>query len=139
MQTRNYHGEMNQENFGKWFENQLIPNLHEPSLNGHRVLRLPPYHCQFNAIELIWGICKNYYNAHTGRDGKNIKASLEMWKEALAKVTEETWRKCIEHTDLEITKWYNKEQIMHTADTNPLIINVDDDESDEWASDNNYR
>ncbi|KAL0830174.1 hypothetical protein ABMA28_003631 [Loxostege sticticalis] len=22
--------------------------------NGHQVLRLPPYHCQYNAIELIW-------------------------------------------------------------------------------------
>ncbi|KAL1493552.1 hypothetical protein ABEB36_009256 [Hypothenemus hampei] len=98
---------------------------------------LPPYHCQFNAIELVWGICKNYYNAHIGRDGKNIKASLEMWREALAKVTGETWKKCIDHTDLEIMKWYNREQIMDTADTTPLIINFDndDDKSDEWASD----
>ncbi|KAK9710299.1 hypothetical protein QE152_g26108 [Popillia japonica] len=25
---------------------------------GHAVLRLPPYHCIFNPIELIWGITK---------------------------------------------------------------------------------
>lgn len=27
-----YHGEMNQENFLKWFENQLLKNLEEPSI-----------------------------------------------------------------------------------------------------------
>ena len=26
--------------------------------NGHEVLRLPPYHCHFNPIKLIWGILK---------------------------------------------------------------------------------
>ncbi|KAL0879287.1 hypothetical protein ABMA27_003066 [Loxostege sticticalis] len=27
---------------------------------GHQVLRLPPYHCQYNAIELIWAQIKGY-------------------------------------------------------------------------------
>lgn len=27
-----YHGEMNKENFMKWFENQLLKNLEEPSI-----------------------------------------------------------------------------------------------------------
>ena len=26
---------------------------------GHEVLRLPPYHCDLNPIEFIWGILKN--------------------------------------------------------------------------------
>lgn len=26
--------------------------------NGHQILRLPPYHCQYNAIELIWAQIK---------------------------------------------------------------------------------
>jgi hypothetical protein len=25
---------------------------------GHDVLRLPPYHCQYNPIEMIWGLIK---------------------------------------------------------------------------------
>jgi transposase len=28
---------------------------------GHVVSRLPPYHCQFNPIEMVWVIAKNYY------------------------------------------------------------------------------
>lgn len=27
--------------------------------HGHTVIRLPPYHCDFNPIEIIWGIGKN--------------------------------------------------------------------------------
>ena len=27
---------------------------------GHEVIRLPPYHCDLNAIELIWADEKNY-------------------------------------------------------------------------------
>ena len=27
---------------------------------GHEILRLPPYHCEFNPIELIWGDLKGY-------------------------------------------------------------------------------
>jgi transposase len=29
---------------------------------GHVVLTVPPYHCQFNPIEIVWGIAKNYYD-----------------------------------------------------------------------------
>lgn len=29
--------------------------------NGHTVIRLPPYHCQYNAIELIWAQIKGIY------------------------------------------------------------------------------
>ncbi|RVE41990.1 hypothetical protein evm_013365 [Chilo suppressalis] len=28
--------------------------------HGHKVIRLPPYHCQYNAIELIWAQVKGY-------------------------------------------------------------------------------
>ncbi|XP_072389297.1 traB domain-containing protein-like [Diabrotica undecimpunctata] len=31
--------------------------------HGHRVLRLPPYHCQFNPIENVWSDSKRYYDA----------------------------------------------------------------------------
>lgn len=31
---------------------------------GHSVIRLPPYHCQYNAIELIWAQVKGKYNTY---------------------------------------------------------------------------
>ncbi|CAH1382928.1 unnamed protein product, partial [Tenebrio molitor] len=39
-----------------------VDNLHEQ--HGVEVLRLPPYHCEFNPIEMAWGFCKGYYNKH---------------------------------------------------------------------------
>ena len=30
------------------------------SANGHEVLRLPPYHCELNPIEMVWGQLKAY-------------------------------------------------------------------------------
>ena len=27
---------------------------------GHQIVRLPPYHCRYNAIELIWTQVKSY-------------------------------------------------------------------------------
>jgi transposase len=27
---------------------------------GHDVLHLPPYHCEFNPIEMVWGDVKGY-------------------------------------------------------------------------------
>jgi transposase len=29
---------------------------------GHEVLLIPPYNCQYNPIELAWSFCKTYYN-----------------------------------------------------------------------------
>jgi transposase len=28
---------------------------------GHDALRLPPYHCEFNPIEMVWGDVKDYH------------------------------------------------------------------------------
>lgn len=40
-QLRDYHGEMNAENFEKWFEHQLLPNLKQPAAI---IMDNAPYH-----------------------------------------------------------------------------------------------
>ncbi|CAK1594710.1 unnamed protein product [Parnassius mnemosyne] len=32
--------------------------------HGHTVLRLPPYHCHYNAIERIWAYFKGSFSCH---------------------------------------------------------------------------
>lgn len=102
--------------------------------NGHQVLRLPPYHCQFNAIELVWGIVKNYYDRHIGRDGYGDDCVLKMWQEALNQVTPEIWKKCVSHTESLIKDWWSREKVMD--EVNPLIIDLASDSEDD--SDTNF-
>lgn len=97
---------------------------------GHKVLRLPPYHCMFNPIELIWGISKTYYNRHIGRDGKTEENCLNMWHEALQNIKPEMWENSIRHTENEIGKWYERERLFDRQDILPIIINIENEDSD---------
>ena len=103
---------------------------------GHEVLRLPPYHCQFNAIELIWAHAKQYYDTNIGRDGYGDDKVIAMWTEALDQCTPEVWENCVRHTEDLIRNWYEREKILDVT-VNELIINVgdDDDSSTEESSD----
>lgn len=96
--------------------------------NGHEVLRLPPYHCQFNAIEMIWADAKGFYNKHIGEDGYGDDKVLAMWERALGKCTAEVWFANVRHTNKIIEEWYTRE---HVVDNIPeIIINLDDNESE---------
>lgn len=81
--------------------------------NGHEVLRLPPYHCQFNAIELIWVNCKKYYNQHIGRDGYSHKSVIDMWNEALNHCDSKIWENCVRHTEDIIKEWHNRDILLY--------------------------
>ena len=66
--------------------------------HGHEVLRLPPYHCRFNAIKLIWAGAKSYYEKHVG-DGLKSDQVETVWLDSLDHITQEYWRKSVEHTE----------------------------------------
>uniref|UniRef100_A0A6P7G776 Uncharacterized protein LOC114338511 n=1 Tax=Diabrotica virgifera virgifera TaxID=50390 RepID=A0A6P7G776_DIAVI len=78
--------------------------------HGHEVLRLAPYHCDFNAIELIWANCKSYYNKSIGRDGYGDDKVLSMWRESLENCNVEVWQECVRHTEKLIEDWYIRER-----------------------------
>jgi hypothetical protein len=79
--------------------------------HGHKVWRLPPYHCQFNPIELIWGIFKQYYGSHIGRDGYGDGNVKSMCLEALSTATPEIWNKSVKHIENEILEFGGKKKI----------------------------
>nr|CAD7434138.1 unnamed protein product [Timema monikensis] len=98
---------------------------------GHQVLRLPPYHCQYNPIELVWANCKGYYKKHTGRNNKFDDAAVRaLWQEALARVTPESWSKNVDHTEKIINDDWAREMKMDASETQPFIIQLDNNESD---------
>jgi transposase len=64
--------------FRRNYQNQYIV---DKILNdhGHEVLRLPPYHCQYNPIELAWGLSKNYYNKHINEQPSSRNKVADLW------------------------------------------------------------
>jgi hypothetical protein len=87
-------------------------------------LRLPPYHCQFNLIELVWGICQQYYDSYIGRDGYGDGNIKSIWLEALSTVTPGVWNISVEHTANEIIKRWRKEKIIDAQEVEPLRLSV---------------
>lgn len=102
--------------------------------HGHEVLRLPPYHCEFNAIELIWAHAKSYYNKHIGRDGYGDDKVIAMWTEALEQCSAEIWMNCVNRTENIIRDWYNREKLLDVT-VEKLIIHTNDSESSTSGSD----
>lgn len=93
---------------------------------GHEVLRLPPYHCQFNAIEMVWSQAKRLYDQLTLK----TKDVIEAWRVALDGVSKEQWANYVRHTDKVIKAAWEKERIIIVSNPQPIIINVDDSDVD---------
>lgn len=76
----------------------------------HRILRTPPYHFEYNAIELIWGIAKPKYDNRIGKDNKfSEKAATDTWAEVLTEITPKMWEDCVLKTEARILTDYLKE------------------------------
>ena len=169
--TGDYHKDMNFENFRKWLEKQLVPNLKSKSViildnaayhnlqqdrcptsayrkadiqnyllrhdipfsarmlkaelleicrrnkrdpmyivdeilrtHGYVSLRLPPYHADLNAIELIWGDVKGYIaRKNLSFKFSNVKLLIE---EAFHQISSEKWFNCCAHVEsIEAQYW----------------------------------
>ena len=62
---------------------------------GHEILRLPPYHCELNAIELIWPDEKNY----VARENKELTLNHveELFRKRRAEISSTICKNCVEH------------------------------------------
>lgn len=116
----------------------VIVNEYKPSFNAYAidemakaakktVLRLPPYHCELNPIELVWAQIKN------GVASKNTTFKMtdvkNLLTEAIREVSEENWRNCVRHVEETVEKrmWQLDDMMEETEE--PLIINVNQDSS----------
>ena len=95
--------------------------------HGHEILRLPPYHCDLNPIELIWGDVKGI----VGRENSSFKLKdvEKLVNEALDGITQVKWEKCVRKVIEEIEEGYRKKDNLREP-IQPVIINLDSDESD---------
>lgn len=96
------------------------------------VLRLPPYHCELNPIELIWAQIKN--SVASRNTTFKIADVKELFLQAINSIGEEEWKKCIDHVKNKTEKeMWDLDNIIENA-VEPLIINVNTG-SDEFSSD----
>lgn len=109
--------------------------LDEVSLQmGHEVVRLPPYHCQYNPIELIWAQVKG----EVAKKNSTFKmADVEVLvNNALDEITKEAWTKCGEHCSklqhADFLKEGLRDEILESI---ILTINPDESSTDEHEND----
>lgn len=189
--TGDYHNEMNFDNFMKWLEQKLIPNLPEKSVlildnvayhnvqidkcptqstrkadiqlwlqrhgipftaemlkpellelcktnkpaptyrvdqllktHGHLALRLPPYHADLNAIELIWSNLKGYIGRRNLRFRMADVQSLI--QEGVDSIGEKEWSACCSHVEA-VELEYRKRDIAVDEEVERVLIYVDSD------------
>ncbi|XP_064080755.1 uncharacterized protein LOC135197672 [Macrobrachium nipponense] len=64
--------------------------------NGHQVVRLPPYHCEYNPIELIWAQVKTYVAKRNNLKMADLKPLV---REAIQSMTAENWANAVKHCE----------------------------------------
>lgn len=90
------------------------------------ILRLPPYHCELNPIELIWAQAKT----EVARNNRTFKIAdvRKLFDDALQNITADTWRKCIQHVKKEEMRMWELDVRVEIT-TELLIININGDSS----------
>ncbi|XP_072400443.1 uncharacterized protein [Diabrotica undecimpunctata] len=101
-------------------------------IQGHTILRVPPYYCIFNPIEMIWGILKTRLRKRNESPTLNA-VQLDNIRQEVNEFDSDIWKNCISHViDIE-----NEYPIVDRS-TVPIVIqpNLDSDSSsDDFNSD----
>jgi len=118
----------------------------EARKRGHIVLRLPPYHCQYNPIELAWGIMKRHYDKHTSEASSALgeysdEKCLNLWTATLDLLTPEVWKKLADKVDrMILADWEDirKHRDCDKTDYETLVINPNDSSDSEFEEDEDF-
>lgn len=97
---------------------------------GHTVLRLPPYHNEFNPIELAWAKVKEYVKQYnTTHKIDDVRTLLNT---AIQRVTNENWKNFIQHVIMEEDKMWKIDNMMDEIidSLEPCILTVTDNISE---------
>lgn len=78
--------------------------------NNKVVLRLPPYHCELNPIDMIWAMVKG----HVKRNNTTFKIGdvKRLLQEGLERVTAENWSNCVRHVINEEQNFWEIDKIV---------------------------
>ncbi|XP_031342269.1 uncharacterized protein LOC116170184 [Photinus pyralis] len=102
----------------------------------HTVVRLPPYHCELNPIELIWSTMKRKVAMNNvGQSNSNI---VQLVKNACAEITQQEWEKhCIHVKHIAEQMWEADCLTEEFIESVEFVVNTGSSDEDELSSDDN--
>lgn len=115
----------------------VVEQLAEQSGKEIRILWLPPAHCEFSPIELVWAFVKNYVT--TNNTTKNLAEMQELTRTAVEKVTPGLWQACIRHVEkYEKNMWERDHLHDSNIATEPeaFVIQVEEGDTTSESDDN---
>jgi len=115
------------------YSSYIIDNLAKDA--GHTVLRLPPYHCEFNPIELAWAMVKGYVKQNNTT--YKVEDVRQLLSTAIERVTPENWKNFIKHVIHEENKIWQVDDIMDEIidGLEPCVLKITGDTSSNESSD----
>ncbi|XP_035219486.1 uncharacterized protein LOC118192598 [Stegodyphus dumicola] len=102
--------------------------------HGFTALRLPPYHCDINAIEYVWADIKHFIRAQNITADINMEKLLKLTEHAIENVTIEKWKNYCAHVESLENAYWEKDGILEEM-CDSLVISLDDDDDSECFSD----
>ena len=98
----------------------------------HEILRLLPYHCELNPIELAWAAEKNYV---AGENKDMSPDSVEkLFRKKREKLPEDFWIKCVEHVEKIEENYWESDRIQDNKVKHLIIELKPTDSSSSKAS-----
>nr|CAI5845458.1 unnamed protein product [Callosobruchus analis] len=95
-----------------------------------KVLRLPPYHCELNPIELIWAQIKG--NVARNNTTFELLDVRQLLKDSISKISSKNWENAIKHVMAEEEKFWTLDNLIEET-LDPINISLEDEESDDDA------
>ncbi|XP_048250602.1 uncharacterized protein LOC125378706 [Haliotis rufescens] len=91
--------------------------------HGHEVLRLPPYHCDLNPIEQIWGDLKNM----VARQNKTFKFAdvKHIVLKGMGSITDVRGANCGQHV-IKVEEEYWKQDCIRPDTVQPVVVHLGD-------------
>jgi hypothetical protein len=91
------------------------------------ILRLPPYHCELNPIELAWSSIKNFVKMNNTTF--KLTDVQQLFRDGVDRVTPEMWKNFVEHTKKEEDKFwtidFHVENVLENMDSTVMTITGD--------------
>ena len=95
-------------------------------------MRLPPYHCELNAIELIWADEKNY----VALENKELTLNHleELFRKRRAEISSTICKNCLEHfKHVEESYWKMDRIVDAKLDKLEIALDVNDNDESEFS------